>query len=590
MEGRKLGGRYEVISRIGGGGMAIVYKARDLKLNRYVAIKILSESLSNDSEFIRRFSREAQAAASLSHPNVVNVYDVGRDGYIHYIVMELVEGPTLKQYILDQGPLPVDEAARIAIQICDGLAHAHENQIIHRDIKPHNILLNRHGQAKVTDFGIARAASSSTITQQGSVMGSVHYFSPEQARGGQIGEKSDIYSLGIVLYEMLTGELPFDGDSAVSIAIKHLQEDPVDPRKLNPNIPDHMATIILRAMQKDPNMRYTSVRAMKQDLEYALQLGTSRPATGFGPRIENVFETIPLTGDDSTPSFTQRDDSPVQRPEIRTNNNDTRRKHSQNTVGEHTQRKLENQLKGISADQNKTIFQKTMVYIQEKLTWWQKLLFGLFTFAVIIFLAFYGFTKIWGWMGDKNNSSSDGSSQNLSGDMVTIPDVKGMEKDEAKAELEKLGLKVKSRMKKSDEVKPDSVLKTDPAIGEKVKKGSTVTIFVNIDGVKVGDYRGHFEQSATRPIPKKGNGYDIRIIYCASNGKAKTGQAYAQDPAPGEYIQKGGTVEVWVEPGNGICKKKPPSNSAYNLNRIPQLVASADPWLRGSADFISSSV
>jgi serine/threonine protein kinase len=169
IEGKKLGGRYEIIHRIGGGGMAVVYKAKDLLLNRFVAIKILSESLSNDMEFVRRFSREAQAAASLSHPNIVNVYDVGKDGYTHYIVMELVEGPTLKQYIQERGPLPVEEAVHIAIQICDGLAHAHDNQIVHRDIKPHNILLGSNGRVKVTDFGIARAASSSTITQTGSL-------------------------------------------------------------------------------------------------------------------------------------------------------------------------------------------------------------------------------------------------------------------------------------------------------------------------------------------------------------------------------------------------------------------------------------
>ena len=260
MEGKKLGGRYEVISRVGGGGMAVVYKAKDLLLYRYVAIKVLNESLSNDSEFIRRFSREAQAAASLSHPNVVNVYDVGTEGHTHYIVMEYVEGPTLKEWIQQNGPLPPETVVDIASQICDGLAHAHENQIVHRDIKPHNILLGPGGRAKVTDFGIARAATSSTITQTGSVMGSVHYFSPEQARGGVIGERSDLYSLGVVMYEMVTGRLPFDADSAIAIALKHLQEPVEDPRKYAADLPDSIRNIILKALEKDPEKRFVRQR------------------------------------------------------------------------------------------------------------------------------------------------------------------------------------------------------------------------------------------------------------------------------------------------------------------------------------------
>ena len=280
MEGRKLGGRYEILYRVGGGGMAVVYKAKDLLLNRYVAIKVMNESLSNDTEFIRRFSREAQAAASLSHPNVVNVYDVGREGHIHYIVMEYVEGPTLKEYIQESGPLPPEEAVYIATQICDALAHAHDNQIVHRDIKPHNILLGYNGRVKVTDFGIARAATSSTITQTGSVMGSVHYFSPEQARGGVIGEKSDLYSLGIVMYEMVTGELPFDGDSAIGIALKHLQEQAVEPRQLRPDLPDDVNRVILKALEKDPNKRFASARAMMQELQYILH-GMDLPQPGW---------------------------------------------------------------------------------------------------------------------------------------------------------------------------------------------------------------------------------------------------------------------------------------------------------------------
>jgi serine/threonine-protein kinase len=270
MIGHELGRRYKIVERIGGGGMALVYKAHDKVLNRKVAIKVLRQQFVHDEEFIRRFRREAQAAASLSHPNVVSIYDVGQEGDIHYIVMECIEGYNLNEWIQEKAPLQVDEAVKIAGQICDALDHAHQSQIIHRDIKPHNILIGRNGRVKVTDFGIARAVTSSTITQTGSVVGSVHYFSPEHAKGVTTGEKSDLYSLGIVLYQMLTGRLPFHGESPISVALKHLQEDFEEPRKVNPLIPQSVENIILKAMRKNPSERYQSAREMLHDLETCL--------------------------------------------------------------------------------------------------------------------------------------------------------------------------------------------------------------------------------------------------------------------------------------------------------------------------------
>lgn len=270
MIGHELGGRYQVIERIGGGGMALVYRAHDILLNRNVAIKVLRSQFVHDEEFIRRFRREAQSAASLSHPNVVSIYDVGQEDEIHYIVMEYVEGKNLNEIIKERAPLQVDEAVRIASQICDALDHAHQNQIIHRDIKPHNILIGRNGRVKVTDFGIARAVTSTTITQTGSVVGSVHYFSPEHAKGVATGEKSDLYSLGIVLYQMLTGSLPFLGESPISVALKHLQEEFEEPRQLNPLIPQSVENVILRSMRKNPDERYQSAKQMLHDLESCL--------------------------------------------------------------------------------------------------------------------------------------------------------------------------------------------------------------------------------------------------------------------------------------------------------------------------------
>ncbi len=270
METRLLGGRYQLERQVGGGGMAIVYRARDLVLNRQVAVKVLRPQFGSDEDFINRFRREAQAVASLSHPNVVSVYDVGQDDDTHYIVMEYIEGSTLKDMINARGALPVDEAVWIALQVCDALDHAHQNKIIHRDIKPHNILIGKNHRVKVTDFGIARAVTSATITHTGSVLGSVHYFSPEQARGGITAEKSDIYSLGIVLYEMVTGQVPFSGESPISVALKHLQDPLPEPRQINPRIPQSVENVILKALVKDPALRYHSAADMLADLDTCL--------------------------------------------------------------------------------------------------------------------------------------------------------------------------------------------------------------------------------------------------------------------------------------------------------------------------------
>lgn len=290
MIGQELGGRYEIIERIGGGGMALVYKAHDILLHRNVAVKVLRQQFVHDEEFVRRFRREAQSAASLSHPNVVSVYDVGQEDDTHYIVMEYVEGSNLNEVIKDRAPLQAEEAVRIAAQICDALDHAHQNQIIHRDIKPHNILIGKNGRVKVTDFGIARAVTSSTITQTGAVVGSVHYFSPEHAKGVLTGEKSDLYSLGIVLYQMVTGRLPFLGESPISVALKHLQDGFEEPRRVNPLIPQSVENVILRSMRKSPGERYGSAREMLADLETCLS-----PARAHEPKVmfdEDMEETL----------------------------------------------------------------------------------------------------------------------------------------------------------------------------------------------------------------------------------------------------------------------------------------------------------
>lgn len=271
LEGKVLGSRYEIIEKIGNGGMATVYRAKCLVLKREVAVKILRDEFTTDNEFIKRFNIEAQSVASLSHPNIVSVYDVGQDGDLYYIVMELVKGKTLKEIIVEDGALGWKWSVKIAIQIASALETAHRNNIVHRDIKPHNIVITEDGVAKVTDFGIAKAVSNSTITAFGATIGSVHYFSPEHAKGGFTDAKSDLYSLGVVLYEMVTGRVPFDADTPVSVALKHMQEEAIDPCKLNPELPESVGKIIMKAMKKDASLRYNTATEMKEDLEKALK-------------------------------------------------------------------------------------------------------------------------------------------------------------------------------------------------------------------------------------------------------------------------------------------------------------------------------
>jgi beta-lactam-binding protein with PASTA domain/predicted Ser/Thr protein kinase len=283
--GAVLSDRYEIIEKLGGGGMAVVYKAKDTLLGRLVAIKVLRDQFAQDETFVERFGREAQAGARLSHPNIVSIFDVGRHGDDHYLVMEYVEGTNLKNIINEKGRLNENQVIRIGIELCEALEHAHENGLIHCDIKPHNILINDRGRVKVTDFGIARACTSDTITFAGSLVGSVHYFSPEQARGGTADIQSDIYSASVVLYELATGKQPFTAESPVSVALKQITEEPVPPSEINPEISPELESIILRGMSKSPQDRFTSAAEMKEALS---ELNGGEPAFPVNGQKEKV--------------------------------------------------------------------------------------------------------------------------------------------------------------------------------------------------------------------------------------------------------------------------------------------------------------
>jgi len=332
MVGRVLGDRYEVLEKIGGGGMALVYKARCRLLNRFVAIKVLRPEFTEDEEFVKKFRREAQSAASLSHPNIVGIYDVGTENNNYYIVMEYIKGQTLKELIKSKGTLGVENATNIAIQICYALDHAHKNHIVHRDIKSHNILIREDNSVKVTDFGIARAVSSSTITNTGNVIGSVHYFAPEQARGGYTDEKSDIYSLGVVMYEMLTGRLPFEGETPIAVALKHIQEEPLPPSKINSRIPKAIEAIIFKCMEKEVSKRYSSASEIINDLRQSLVMpnGDFVKKNKFVDESTRVLQPIKITDKDA--ALEAKDGKQDSISSIQGENDKTRQKKKKNKV------------------------------------------------------------------------------------------------------------------------------------------------------------------------------------------------------------------------------------------------------------------
>ncbi|SDJ73281.1 Stk1 family PASTA domain-containing Ser/Thr kinase [Sediminibacillus albus] len=438
LSGRILNERYKIKQTIGGGGMANVYLARDIILDRDVAIKVLRLEYANDDEFIARFHREAHSATSLSHPNIVNIYDVGEEDGIYYMVMEYVDGMTLKKYIQTYGPINVEEALNIMKQVTSAITHAHANDIVHRDIKPQNILIDPFGHAKVTDFGIAVALSATSLTQTNSVLGSVHYLSPEQARGGMANKKSDIYSLGIVLFELLTGRLPFSGQSAVSIALKHLQSETPSVRRWEPDIPQSVENIVLKSTTKDPFYRYETVDEMEQDLETSLDPDRLN---------EEVFKTPEENGEETKaiPIITE----------------DTfQTKSTEETIIHDTKNGALSKDKKARKRKRK----KTFIWIAVSL-------------FILLAAAIAALFFIPGILQPKD---------------VELIDVAGMEYEEAFNELEALNLEVKRETMYSDEVAEGQVIRTDPEAGTEVKEGSTVTVYASDGKEKVSfdDYVG----------------------------------------------------------------------------------------------------
>lgn len=495
--GKVIGNRYEILEKIGEGGMATVYKARCNILKRYVAVKVLRDEFTTDEEFIKRFNSEAQSAASLTHPNIVSIYDVGQEENIYYIVMELVQGKTLKEIINEDGVLPWKWSVNIAIQVASALEMAHRNNIVHRDIKPHNIIITEEGIAKVTDFGIAKAVSNSTITAFGTTIGSVHYFSPEHARGGYTDAKSDIYSLGVVMYEMLTGRVPFDADTPVSIALKHMQEKPVEPIKLNPSIPLAINKIIMKAMEKDISLRYQSATEMLKDLSMSLK----DPEGNFVKRNSETMQ------------YTQRIPSLNEEME----------------EGK-TRKTTEKKKKGLAK------------YFEEHPT-------AKKVWITVIAIAIVALIPLIGYLATKLILDGGKAPQ------VALKDVKNMTVDEAKAAYKNDKVNIEIEEVHDKEVEEGKIISQEPPYseGKTVDENSTIKFIVSLGTEKVEMKKvvGMKFDEAKELL----EGLELEVEKIEETSKTiEKDYVTKQDPEEGEELKTGDKVKVYVSIGTGIKK------------------------------------
>ena len=524
-DGIVLGKRYAVLSKIGAGGMADVYKGRDQMLNRYVAIKVLKKQYKEDENFVRKFRSEAQAAAGLIHPNIVNVYDVGEDRGLNYMVMELVEGITLKEYIERKGRLSHKETISIAIQMCSGIGAAHASGIIHRDIKPQNIIISKDGKVKVTDFGIAKAITSNTVSTN--AMGSVHYTSPEQARGGFSDQRSDIYSIGITLFEMVTGQVPFDGETTVEVAMKHLQQEITPPSELVPDIPYSLEQIILKCTQKSSERRYESTGALIQDLKHSLV----DPDGDFVviPPIGGMTDTVIMTDKDLDDIRNGNDDE-----EYDTDEYDTDTMYGNDDNDED----YENYESGRGADEVNPHMHKIM-----------KILTIVVVAIIVLILVFTvgkaaGVFKSFGGITTQEEEDKSGK--------VTVPDVRGMSEEDAKALLNKkrLGIDVVTR-KESKKYKAGKISKQTPEAGEKVSKHTKVEVVVSsgLVGSKkaIPDVSGMSETEAQNDLEEAGFKVTSSFQY---DDSVESGKVISTTPEAGTKAEKGSTVTMLVSQGS----------------------------------------
>lgn len=556
LEGKIIGNRYEMIEKIGNGGMATVYKAKDLTLKRNVAIKVLKDEFTTDNEFIRRFNIEAQSAASLTHPNIVSIYDVGSEGNIYYIVMELIQGKTLKQIIDEDGVLPWKWSLNIAIQIASALETAHKNNIIHRDIKPHNIIITEDGIAKVTDFGIAKAVSNSTITAFGTTIGSVHYFSPEHARGGFTDAKSDLYSLGIVMYEMLTGRVPFDADTPVSIALKHMQEKPVEPIKLNPSIPFAVNKIILKAMQKDTNLRYQSATEMLKDLSMALKNPEGHFVKENNDNMNGYTQVLSTLPSEEIKS--ENSSKKVEGKEKSNKNESVFKKYPAikyiiiavllitiPIVGFFATKALLNKGKGrdvklpnfvsMTEEEAKAKANESSLSLQIEEQYDRNVEAGKVISQDPVYMENY--------MIKENSIVKIVISKGT--DIKKVPKVVGLKYEEAKDKIEEQSLNVEKVEESSDKVEAGYVIRQDPEQDSEANSGETVKVYVSTGAkmITMENVIGSKEADAKTKLTKKG--FEVDVVYEEDTSK-DDGIVLKQSIDIGKEVKDGSKVTLTV--------------------------------------------
>ena len=557
-QGTYLQDRYEILGRIGSGGMSVVYKAKCHTLDRLVAIKVLKEEFASDENFVSKFKMEAQAAARLSHPNIVNVYDVVDEGNLHYIVMELIEGITLKSYIEKKGFLENKEAIGIAIQVAQGIAVAHEQHIIHRDIKPQNMIISRDGNVKVADFGIARAVSSQTMNA--TAVGSVHYISPEQARGGYCDERSDIYSFGITMYEMVTGRVPFEGDNTVAVALAHLETPITPPSQLNPVVSSGLEQIILKCTQKKPDRRYSSIGDVITDLRHVM----------VDPDY-NIYGAVSQTDEENDPYVTR----PISREEL-SQIQERRRPHTEDIVVKEpeydpavsiqTPETEENDGDGYDKEETQPqipVHKKRSDRKKEKDVSTQferiNMVMGIFAAVLVAVVVIFVFSRLTGLFWPKSGqdketevvtseTATEGINVSLADNQTYMPNVLGLPKDMAEAKLKEYNLVMSIETEDySDNYKADQVMRQDVAEGEVVEKWSTVGVTISKGSDKVDLSSLGLEQLSGEDAQKLLKDKELQVILKEeANDNIETGKVIRYSP---QQAKAGDTIELVVSTG-----------------------------------------